>query len=242
MLCGIHQPQFIPWIGYFNKIAIADRFVLLDNVQYKKNEYQNRNRIRTAQGWMWLTVPVSFRFGDTLQQTAVADDPRWRRKTEQALKTNYSAAPFFASCAEPFIQLIHQPWPSLAELNSAVVRWMCGVFKLHTPLENASDLEPLPQEPTERLAALCEKTGCDAYLSGKDGPHYMDLSVFEARNLGLKLQHFEHPEYPQQFAERGGFEPFMSALDLLFNLGPEESSAIIQRSGKAVSGTVKSSR
>jgi hypothetical protein len=235
MLCGIHQPQFIPWPGYFNKIALSDVFVLLDTVQYKKNEYQNRNRIRTAQGWNWLTVPVSFRFGDTLAQTAALTDERWLRKTEQSLKTHYAKAPFYAQFAPPFLDLLRPEYPSLAALNTAVIRWMCEVFDLRTPLHLASECGPLPEEPTRRLTELCRRNGADAYLSGKDGPNYMDLSVFSEERVRLFLQEFTPPRYPQQFIKNeAGFEPYMSALDLLFNLGPEVASAIIRQSGTSI--------
>jgi hypothetical protein len=105
VLISIHQPQFMPWLGYFDKMDQSDQFVLLDTVQYKKNEWENRNRVKTAQGVQWLTVPVSFRFSDRIETVQVNDDSRWRHKHQQALLSNYGKAPFWQTESASLTQL-----------------------------------------------------------------------------------------------------------------------------------------
>ncbi|AKJ63888.1 WbqC family protein [Kiritimatiella glycovorans] len=234
MRCAIHQPQFMPWLGYLNKIALADVFVFLDHVQFKKNEYQNRNRIRTPGGWMWLTVPVRFHFGDPIHDVQPAAGEPWRRKVLTAISTSYGKAPYYREYRDSLHELIDRPWRDLAQLNEATVRWLCDAFGLETAFETASALPQTRREPTRRLIDLCRHLGCDTYLSGKDGPHYMDTGAFDEEGLDLHLQHFEHPAYPQVVAgAEQEFEPCMSALDLLFNAGPERGRELIVGSGTA---------
>lgn len=234
MLCTIHQPQFIPWIGYMNKMAIADVFVFLDDVQYKKNEYQNRNRIRTQQGWVWLTVPVRFKFGDKINETLIADELPWRRKSLATLQGSYAKAPFFKQYFGAFSELIEKPYANLAELNMAVVRWMAVSFDLNTKIEVSSTMDGLPEDPTRRLSTICRKMGADRYLSGKDGPVYMDMPAFSEEGVDVYLQMVHHPVYPQcMVTEEHPFEPYMSAIDLLFNVGGQEGGRIIRECGHA---------
>lgn len=233
MLCAIHQPQFIPWLGYLHKIAVADLFILLDNVQFKKNEYQNRNRIRTCNGWSWCTAPVQFHFGDLINETRIPADGPWRKKMMKTLQTNYAKAPFYAQHAAAFEAVLNGGQTTLAQLNIDVVKWLCGAFGISTPMHIASEFEDLRSDPTGRLVDLCRRTGADAYLSGADGPNYMDLALFEQDQIELCIQHFHHPVYPQLFCRSDTeFEPYMSALDLLFNLGGEAGLDLIIEAGR----------
>lgn len=232
MFCTIHQPQFIPWLGYLQKIAAADVFVLLDNVQFKKNEYQNRNRIRTCNGWNWCTAPVQFHFGDLINETRIQSNGPWRKKMIRALQTNYTKAPFFKTYIDEFELILNEEHATLAALNIAVVKWLCAAFEIDTPMQIASDFEGLRDDPTGRLVDLCLRTGADAYISGADGPNYMDLSLFEQDGIGLYLQHFTHPIYPQLFCKKNtDFEKYMSALDLLFNVGGKAGHDVITTAG-----------
>lgn len=233
MLCSIHQPQFIPWLGYFHKIAAADVFVLLDNVQFKKNEFQNRNRIRTCNGWDWCTAPVQFHFGDLISETLVQPNGPWRKKMMSSLRTNYGKGPFFKSHIDEFESILQAEHPTLATLNIAVVQWLCDAFHITTPIHVASDFNDVRTDPTGRLIDLCTRVGAHAYLSGADGPNYMDLSLFASDQVELKLQRFTHPVYRQLFChENKDFESYMSAIDLLFNEGGEAGHELIINAGR----------
>jgi hypothetical protein len=226
MIVAIHQPQFMPWLGYFDKMDRADCFVLLDNVQYKKNEWQNRNRIKTAQGIQWLTVPVSFAFPARIMEVGVNQKDNWRRKHWQALLTNYSKAPYWDRACEFLETFYARDWDMLSAVNQASIEWLRGVLGIDTELLLSSEME-LSEEPTERLLDVCRTVGADTYLAGADGRGYMDLEHFSQAGIDLIFQDYEHPIYPQLFAD---FESHLSALDLVVNCGPE--SLEILRGGR----------
>ncbi len=227
MIVAVHQPQYLPWLGYFAKIDRADVFVLLDTVQYKKNEWQNRNRIKTADGPQWLTVPVTYRFPQRIDEVAVNNRERWQHKQRQAILSNYRKAPFWDDLA-PFIEEILTPtWEMLAPLNIFGVKRLAAILGIDTPLYVASELGGFPEDPDERLIAITKHFGADTYLAGSGGRDYMDLDRYARSGIKVLFQEYHHPVYEQLF---GAFEPFMSVVDLLFNHG-EESLKILRGKG-----------
>ena len=227
MIIAIHQPQFMPWLGYFDKMGQVDAFVLLDNVQYKKNEFQNRNRIKTPQGPQWLTVPVSYQFPALINQVQVRAGDPWRRKHMQTLVANYAKAPYWTAYAESLRGLYSIESASLAAVNRASVEWLKKELQIETPLVVASEME-LSDEQTQRLLDICEALGASTYLAGVDGRKYMELDRFAAAGIEVAFQQYEHPQYAQLHGE---FTSHLSALDLLFNCGPE-SGKIVRGNGK----------
>ena len=224
---AIHQPQYLPWLGYFDKIYRCDVFCLLDTVQYKKNEFQNRNRIKTADGWQWLTVPVTYRFPQRIEEVGVNQTVDWQRKHLQALKTNYSKAPFFETYCGRFEELYQQSYEFLVQVNVACIELLMKLLGLERKLVLASSLQVETEDPTLRLVEICRKLGGDFYLSGRDGANYMDIDMFAGHQIDILFQDFQHPQYPQCF---GTFEPNMSVVDLLFNCGPESLAIISEAS------------
>ena len=226
MIVAVHQPQYLPWLGYFEKIMTADAFCYLDNVQYKKNEWQNRNRIKTVDGWQWLTVPVSYRFPQKINDVMVNNLVNWKKKHRQALQTNYRRAPFFEEYFPIFEELYARDWELISDLNIYLIEKLRVVLNLHhKPAVVASNLD-LRDDPSDRLIDICRFFGADTYLSGQDGANYMDLDRFKQCGIRVMFQDFQHPEYPQLFK---GFQSHLSIIDLLFNCGPE--SVDIIRSG-----------
>ena len=223
MIVAVHQPQYLPWLGYFDKMRIADVFCYLDNVQYKKNEWQNRNRIKTAQGWQWITVPVCFRFPQKINEVEINNSVNWKKKHFQALTTNYSKAPYFKDYIVPLEDFFTKEWDLLSELNIALLERLRGRLNLKDkPAVLASSLE-LRDDPTDRLIDICILLGADAYLAGQDGATYMDLERFKENGIAVITQEFKHPVYPQPF---GDFQSHMSVIDLLFNCGPDSLKII----------------
>lgn len=217
MRVAIHQPQFLPWLGYLDKIDRADLFVVLDNVQFKKNEWQNRNRIRTAQGWQWLTVPVLHHFGQKLSDVRINPQEDWRGKHVRAIELHYRHAPCRERFQEGLRQIYHRPWERLTALNLAVLEWLLGAFGIKTPLRLASDMT-LRDDPTDRLIDICRTVGATHYLAGAGAAGYMDLPRFDASGIVLEVQDFRHPIYPQCYEP---FVPGMAAIDLLFTCGDD---------------------
>lgn len=218
MIVAIHQPQYLPWLGYFDKIIKADAFCYLDNVQYKKNEWQNRNRIKTAQGRQWLTVPVSYRFPQKINEVKINNTVNWKRKHLQAMITNYSKAPFFAEYIGFFEEVYSKDWELISELNVYLIGRMQEMLNIKEKRTVLASTLSLSDDPTERLIDICKTLEGDTYLSGQDGAKYMDLERFKANGIEVSVQDFIHPEYPQLF---GDFASHLSIVDLLFNCGPE---------------------
>ncbi|OHC01691.1 MAG: hypothetical protein A3H23_04305 [Planctomycetes bacterium RIFCSPLOWO2_12_FULL_40_19] len=215
MLVAIHQPQYLPWLGYLDKIDRAEIFVILDNVQFKKNEWQNRNRIKTAQGWQWITVPVLYKFPEKINEVRINNNTNWNKKHLHALITNYSKSPYFADYKRFFEDIFSHSWERLVDINIEIIKFLIGTLELKTKLVMASDLK-LREEPTERLIDICKTLNGSKYLAGRDGSKYMNLEIFDKEGIEIIFQDFKHPVYNQLY---GDFEPGMSAIDLLFNCG-----------------------
>ncbi len=218
MICAIHQPQFLPWLGYLHKIACADIFVFLDNVQFKKNEFQNRNKILINGEAKWLTVPVSFNFGDTICRTKLAEKSNWRSKIIRTLEQNYAKAPLFQKYGPEIINIINQECDNLAEFNQATVVWLAKCFNIHSKILVASALPEFSHDPTQRLIDICLHVKADTYLSGAGGHDYLDTAKFQDAHISLEFQNFLHPEYPQCYSKhQNEFVSHLSAVDMLFN-------------------------
>ncbi len=224
MKVAIHQPQFLSWLGYLDKIDRADLFVVLDSVQFKKNEWQNRNRIRTDRGWQWVTVPVLHRFGQRIDEVRINETVDWRRKHLHALELHYARAAHREQVVNGLAALYRQPWERLADLNLAVLRWLLDSFGIKTPLRLSSEMQ-LRDEPTERLIDICRAAGATSYLAGAGAREYMDVPKFEASGIGLEIQEFRHPVYRQCHEP---FVPNLSAIDLFLTCGPEAFQIVRQ--------------
>ena len=223
MIVSVHQPQYLPWLGYFDKIDRADVFVLLDTVQFKKNEWQNRNRIKTAQGMQWITVPVLYHFPQLIQDVEINNNEKWQHKQRQTILSNYRKAPFW-SLLEPFFdEMFSAQWDTIAKLNIHVVKRLAAILGIETPLFVASGMGVFPENPDERLIAIARHFGADAYLAGSGGHDYMDLEKYREASVDVIFQEYQHPVYNQLY---GDFEPFLSVIDLIFNHGNESLNII----------------
>ncbi|MBF0486229.1 MAG: WbqC family protein [Candidatus Omnitrophica bacterium] len=229
MICAIHQPQYLPWLGYFEKMSRADVFVLLDNVQFKKNEWQNRNRIRTSQGWQWLTVPVLHDHGQLICDVKFNSSRHWREDHVRAIELNYKKAPFF-DVYWPRLRLIYEKdWKALGELNIALVTLLAEFLGIATEIKIASKLN-VSSEKTQRLIDICRARHCDTYLAGAGCAEYMDFAAFKVAGIKVDVQSYNHPAYPQLWTGADvGFQPFMSVIDLLFNCGEKSKTVLLNQ-------------
>ncbi len=224
MIVSVHQPQYLPWLGYFDKIDKADVFVLLDNVQFKKNEWQNRNKIKTANGWQWLTVPVLYKFPQLINEVEINNNDRWQHRQRQAIISNYKKALGWKLLEGFFEDIFATQWQTISQLNIAVVRKLTEILGIETPLYVASELGEFPDDPDKRLIAITKHFGADTYLAGSGGKDYMNLGKYDNNRIRVLFQEYTHPVYDQLF---GDFEPFMSVVDLIFNHG-NDSLAILR--------------
>lgn len=221
MKVAIHQPHYLPWLGYFAKWASADLFVFLDTVQYEKNGWQNRNRIKTPDGPRWLTVPVKAHLGMTVSVVPIDTSQPWRARHLRSIENAYAKAPRWSRYRDALQGFYAREWERLAPLAVDSARWLADALGVSTPVRLASDLAvsdgPRP-DATARLVAICRAVGADTYLAGRDGARYLDAEQFAAAGIVVSTQRYEHPVYGQGGGE---FVPFLSALDLLLMQGDE---------------------
>jgi len=221
---AIHQPHYLPWLGYLAKWAAADVFVFLDTVQYEKNGWQNRNRIKTAAGPRWLTVPVHARLGTPIAEVTVDGAQPWRERHRQAIAQAYAEAPHLDRYRAELDALYAKAWPRLAPLAAATAEWLARAAGIATPTRLASSLAVAAGDPTERLVALCQAVGADTYLAGRDGAHYMDVARFATAGIAVLYQDYAHPAYAQLHGE---FAPNCSGLDLLLTHGDDALAILL---------------
>lgn len=220
MRVTIHQPEFAPWLGFFDKVGRAESLILLDDVQFRKNYFQNRNRLRTAKGWTWITVPVE-RSGlpTPINQIRIASrsNPRWPDKACRAIEQLYGQAPYFSVFFDELRQILEGPHELLVELNIPVLHCMLNGFSLDVEVLVSSQVG-VPGRGSERILGLCTAVGATTYISGISGRDYLDLDSFQQAGIAVEFQDFHHPVYPQL---HDGFVPCISALEALFLLGPK---------------------
>ncbi|MCK5305945.1 MAG: WbqC family protein [Candidatus Omnitrophica bacterium] len=230
MILTIHQPQYIPWIGYFDKIDKADKFVILDDVQYKKNEWQNRNKVRAAKGGRWFTVPVIYKFGQKINEVKIDNSKNWRKKHYKTLIINYNKTPYFKN-HEPFFRKSYEcNWEYLVDINIHFIKYLIKSLGITTKLMRSSSLA-IKGQRTERLVEICKKLEANTYISGEGARAYLDLSRFKQSKIEVIFQNFQHPIYTQAY---DNFEPFMSVVDLLFNCGDESLKVLRGESNKNI--------
>lgn len=225
MIAAIHQPNFLPWLGYFYKMWKADRFVLLDDVQYNRRSITSRVKVKTKDGDKWLTVPVikKGRYHQSITEVELEDNDHWKNKVLGTLQTCFGKAPHFYTYFPQLEEIIRQNHTMLADLNIELITWLASRFEIDTPMERSSQLENVSGQSTERLASICNAIGADNYLSGFGGQKYQEQEIFQSRGIQLVVYDFQHPGYPQMF---GDFIPGLSAVDLLFNCGPQSAEIL----------------
>ena len=217
MLVGIHQPHYLPWLRYFEKIDHSDVFIVLDTVQFTKNGWQNRNKVKTPAGATLLTAPVQANLGVTLDRVPIRRDGKWRRKHWQTLRQNYGKAPYFNDHAAFLEDTYAREWDLLNDLNGHMLEYFAAALGIATRIEYASRLN-VPGTATERLVNLIKAVGGDAYYSGAFAlEQYLDAPLIERAGISLELQEWRAPTYPQL---HGAFVADLSIIDLLMNCGP----------------------
>ena len=226
MRVTILQPSYLPWLGFFEQMTRSDKFVLLDDVQYTRRDWRNRNKVRVKEGWVWLTVPVQqkSRFSQSLLETRIDNSISWRRKHLETLRQHYCKAPFFEKYFPRCQQIYKKDWEFLFDLCLETIQFLKEEMGIETPLLRSSEMK-LSGEKTERLVSICRELGATHYLSGESGSDYISQEDFSNQGIELEYQNYEHPVYPQRYPD---FVPHLSAIDLLFNCG-EQSLSILKQ-------------
>jgi hypothetical protein len=227
-LVAVHQPNFLPWLGFFDKIARADVFVLLDSAQFPKKggTWINRVRILVNGQPTWLTVPIDRAYHGTRRicDMRVRDeDRRWREGALKTLRSAYGRAPFFPAVQAEIEPLLEDPTDELAVYNERAIRRLCDLLALDTPIVRASEL-PEKGTGTARLVSLVQATGGDQYLVGGGADGYQEDELFAAAGIEVRRQDFVSPPYEQSTDEH---HPGLSVVDALMHLGFDGTRALL---------------
>jgi len=230
MIASIHQPAYLPWLGYFEKIAAADVFVFFDTTQFEKNSYINRNKINTDTGAQWLTVPVETKGkfqNNVLIDTKIVSHSNWNIKHWKSIEQAYKHAPFFSDYAADIEKFYTSDWTSLSDLCWEMLRYFVTLFELSTRLVRSSELDGVTGVKTDIVISLCKTVGADTYISGALGRNYLEEEKFTKENITLSYQDFKHPVYPQRSKD---FVSHLAVIDALFNCGVRDVMTFIQSS------------
>ena len=227
MIVSIHQPAYLPWLGYFHRIAMSDAHIVLDHVQFEKNSFTNRNKVRTADSWCWLTVPVKTagKFGNLpIYEIDIANHRPWAASHWETLRVNYAKASFFAQHSTFFCNLYSRPWCKLANLTAEINEYLLNTFGISTRLYFSSKMK-VQGRKDELVLNLCRELGASTYLSGPLGRNYLREELFQQHGIAVQYDDYRHPTYLQTYPE---FEPNMAAIDLLFNAGPASREILLR--------------
>lgn len=222
---AIHQVNYLPWLGFFNKARMSDIFVMFDVADYSKNNFMNRNKIRIADGWAYLTIPIERRYYRTpLYKVMLPSDDRWQESHWKNILFNYNKSSCFDSYSDFFEKIYKDKNRTLMELNERIILYLFEQFGIDVKVVKTTELGISPElKKTDMLISILEGVGADAYISGEKGREYIEKDKFTRAGIKLTFQEYEHPVYKQRFQ---GFEPFMSAIDALFNLGEKARNLI----------------
>jgi hypothetical protein len=227
MILTAHQPVYLPWIGLFHKIALADCFCIFDIAQYQKKDFNNRNKIKTADGSLLLTVPVNSkgRFNDQIRNTKIAND-LWKMQHYKAIYLNYKKTPFFDSYIGELEHIyMGKEYEYLADLNSTMLIYFLEKLDINVKIIKASDYS-FSGRKSELVLDMCKKLDAGTIIFGGNGTDYVDIDSFKNDNIETIFQDYSHPEYRQCF-QKVGFVSHLSIIDLLFNEGKRSKEIIM---------------
>jgi hypothetical protein len=220
-IVAIHQPNFLPWLGFFNKIYTSDVFVVIDEVQFVKQSICNRTKILAANGEpAWLTVPVKFDNGSNSNflETHIAD-PLWYKKGLNLIRSSYITAPFYKQYHERLEEMLSASYDSIATMNFTLIKFFCQVYNITTPIYRQSEMGIQFGKKNLLNLGITQHFNGNIYLSGNGARKYNDSALFESHHIEIRYQSFTPQAYPQQWSKE--FIPGLSVIDLLFNVGAE---------------------
>jgi hypothetical protein len=217
LILTAHQPVYLPWLGLFHKIAVSDRFVSFNQVQYQPKDWNNRNKVKTSQKADWLSVPVNRKgyLEKKICDIEINNQVPWGRKHWGTLLQNYGKAPHFKKYADYFEDVYKREWKTLVDLDETMLQWFLDSLGIDVRVESAGDFDFQGQK-SGLVLDMCKTLGADVYIFGAQGRDYADTDCFEGAGVRSEFQDYHYPEYPQQ---HGAFIGNLSIVDLLFNCG-----------------------
>lgn len=218
MVLTAHQPTYMPWLGTFHKILLSDMFCFFDIAQYQKKEWDNRNKIYTNNGALWLSVPVksSNHFTKTIGNIEINNETAWAIKQYKTIFLNYKNHPYFEEHKD-FLEdmFLNRRWDRLVDLNVFFYKYILKLLNKDIALVLASDYDFQGQK-SDLVLDMCKQLGATTYIFGGEGENYADKSSFEKANIKLVFQEYNHPTY-RQYRNKKEFISHLSILDLIMN-------------------------
>ena len=232
MILTAHQPVYLPGLGLFHKIGLADVFCIFDIVQYQKKDYNNRNRIKTHTGPIWLSVPVGSKdhLDKLICDVKIVHDG-WNKKHARSIRLNYQKAPYFSRYIDAIEEhLLTKRYEFLTDMNSELLKLFLSLLDINVAIVKASDFDFRGQK-SDLVLDMCLKLKAQKYIFGEQGKNYADAGAFASAGVEIYFQKYVHPMYKQI---NGAFVPYMSVVDLLFNVGPDSRNVIMSGNATAV--------
>ncbi len=225
MIVSINQPAYLPYLGYFNRIAKSDLHVVLDHVQFEKNSFTNRNKIKTKDGSLMLTIPIKTKgqFGNLAINSIEIADEIWKIKHIKSLESTYTKAPYYKLYKDIISEFYNNDFKLFIDIVKPINDWLFNQLNIKTPLIYSSNLN-LSSTKSDLILDICKATNASQYLSGPFGRSYLEIEKFSQNGIDVIFDDYIHPEY-KQF--NGNFDPYMCVFDLLFNIGPESDKLFI---------------
>ena len=224
---AIHQPEYLPWLGFFKKMMNVELFVFLDDVQFRKKGWQNRNRIRINDGTTLLSIPVHTHSYPKINEVTIDNEKNWSMRHKKSILYNYARAPYFGEIKDFIESIFEKKFQYLVDLNTEIIKFIMNELEIKSKIVFSSELE-ISKKGSDRVLDICKAVDADHYITGTFwAESNLRVEEFKKSNIDVEFQKFQHPTYKQIHGE---FIPEMSIIDLLFNEGKKEAKKILQNS------------
>lgn len=224
-MVSLLQSNYIPWRGYFDIIRESDLLIIYDDVQYTKGDWRNRNRVKTEQGTIWMTVPVQYSFAQCapIMETKISYESDWIAAHSKLLHRSLGAAPYFDEIFPRFCKILGEKHETISQLNVELLKWIMGLLEIKTPVRHSHEYDPQGRAG-ERVMDVLKKSGATSYLSGPNAKAYLTSEPFLREGIELYFKSYQYREYEQTHLP---YDPAVTILDLLCNVGIQRARGLI---------------
>lgn len=220
MKVGIHQPQYLPWLPYFIKIAKCDIFIILDNVNFQKNGLQNRNQIKTDKGYQWLTVPVEHKLGQKINEIKINNRLNWSKKHIKSITHHYSRSKYYEMYINDFKRIYKMNWDNLVDVNMEFINLILKILKIKTKIIKSSTINA-EGSSSQLILNICKRVDATTYIAGMGAKNYLNQDDFNKYGINLILEPPIFPKKYNQLYENADFLNDLSVVDIIMNCGKE---------------------